>query len=420
LYAAEAVIQYKTRIHVDEDFILSASFAGLARPTILQIVPTLDIGGAERTTVDMARAIVKAGGRALVVSSGGKLVDELVEAGAEHFDMAVKSKNPIVMALNVEHLTRLIAREKVDLVHARSRAPAWSALAAARRTSRPFVTTYHSKVHENPRLKVFYNSVMARGDAVIANSAYTAERIRKVHAPDAARVFTVPRGVDTSSFDPARVTQARIAALRAAWDVENDGRAVFMLPARLTRWKGQALAVEAAAKLHEAGRKDFRLLLVGDAQGRNAYRHELEKNIRDRGLMHLAALTGQCDDMPACYALSDIVLSPSIEPEPFGRTAVEAQAMMRPVIVSDSGGQRETVATPEIANGIEKATGLAVHAGDADALAAAMRTLLDFGSEARSAMGARGRANVLAHFSVEAMAEATLDIYARLLRPSHA
>ncbi|WP_293551937.1 glycosyltransferase family 4 protein [Parvibaculum sp.] len=396
---------------------MSASFAGLARPTILQIVPTLEIGGAERTTVDIARAVVRAGGRALVVSSGGRLTDELAQAGAEHIDMAVQSKNPIVMALNVEHLTRLIVREKVDLVHARSRAPAWSALAAARRTSRPFVTTYHSKVHETPRLKVFYNSVMARGDAVIANSTYTAARIRKVHAPDAARVFTVPRGIDTVYFDPDAVSPARVAALRTKFGIADSVRNIFMLPARLTRWKGQALAVEAAAKLKAKGRDDFLLLLVGDAQGRDAYVQELEKSIRAGGLSVHVRLTGACNDMPAAYALADVVLSPSIEPEPFGRTAVEAQAMRKPVIASDSGGQRETVLTPEHADG--GATGLAVEAGDAATLAAAMAAMLDLDGAERMAMGARGRANVLAHYSVEAMAEATLAIYARLIRPSH-
>lgn len=398
---------------------MSAPFQDLARPTILQIVPTLEIGGAERTTVDIARAIVKAGGRALVVSSGGRLVGEIEAAGAEHIDMAVQSKNPIVMALNVEHLTRLITREKVDLVHARSRAPAWSALAAARRTSRPFVTTYHSKVHENPRLKVFYNSVMARGDAVIANSAYTAARIRKVHAPDAARIFTVPRGIDTAYFDPAAISAARIEGLRAQLKIPDDGRTVFMLPARLTRWKGQELAVEAAARLKAGGRTDFLLLLVGDAQGRDAYQHELEKSIADKGLADFIRLPGRCDDMPAAYALSDVVLSPSIEPEPFGRTAVEAQAMQKPVIASDSGGQRETVLTPENTGGLDRATGLAVDAGGAAALAAAMTIMLDLGPGARAAMGVRGRANVLAHYSVEAMAAATLTIYARLIRPSH-
>lgn len=395
------------------------AFRSLARPTILQIIPTLNIGGAERTTLDIARAIVEAGGRALVASSGGRLVPELVAMGAEHFDMEAKSKNPVVMALNVEHLTRLILREKVDLVHARSRAPAWSALAAARRTSRPFVTTYHSKVHENPRLKVFYNSVMARGDAIIANSAYTAERIARVHAPDAARVFTVPRGIDTHRFDPSVIGEDRLDALRAKWKLHRDGHVTFMLPARLTRWKGQGLAIEAAAALKALHGNVFELLLVGDAQGRNEFENELREMIAARNLDDVVRLTGPCDDMPAAYALCDVVLSPSIEPEPFGRTAVEGQAMEKPVIASDSGGQRETVLTRDMV-GAEKATGFAVRAGDVESLTWAMVGALEMGPDARRAMGARGRANVLDHFSVEAMTNATLDIYANLLKPAHA
>ena len=397
---------------------MSISFQGLNRPTILQIVPTLNIGGAERTTVDMARAIVAAGGRALVASSGGRLVPELLGVGAEHVDLAMKSKNPIIMALNVEHLTRLITREKVDLVHARSRAPAWSALAAARRSSRPFVTTYHSKVHENPRLKVFYNSVMARGDAVIANSEYTASRIAAVHAPDSARIFTVPRGIDTENFANANVSADRLDRLRSAWGLDGETRRIFMLPARLTRWKGQTLSLEAAAALKAAGHKNFLLLLVGDAQGRNEFVNELESLIARFGLETSVRLTGPCNDMPAAYALSDIVLSPSVEAEPFGRTAVEAQAAERPVIVSDSGGQRETVKTAQNA-GADEATGMAFPSGDAHALMGAMAAMIDLSTDDRRAMGARGRANVLRNFSLAAMTDATLAIYARLLAPAH-
>lgn len=395
-------------------------FAGLPRPAILQVIPALETGGAERTTIDIARAIVAAGGRAIVASRGGRMVDELRGVGGEHVEMAVHSKNPVVMALNVERLVRLIEREKVDLVHARSRAPGWSALAAARRARKPFVTTYHSKVHEAPRLKVFYNSVMARGDAVIANSNFTAERIRRVHAPDPARVFTVPRGVDVERFDPHAVAPERLAALWTQWRVGplergDERRAVFLLPARLTRWKGQLAAIMAAARLHAGGRRDFLLLLAGDAQGRDGYTDELHAAVVQSGLEDAVRIVGHCDDMPAAYALADIVLSPAIEPEPFGRVAVEAQAMRRPVIVSDAGGGCETVRTPEEA-GMEHATGLRVPPGDAQALAAAMARLLDLGAGGRAAMGAQGRLNALTHYSVGAMCHATLEVYAELVR----
>lgn len=377
------------------------------RPTILQIVPALETGGAERTTVDMARAIVAAGGRALVASRGGRMVPELAACGAEHVEMAVHSKNPVIMGLNVERLSRLIAREGIDLVHARSRAPAWSALAAARRAHRPFVTTYHSRVHEKPRLKVFYNSVMVRGDAVIANSAYTAANIRAVHAPAEGRIFTVPRGIDIAAFAPPAA--ARIEALARRWGVgeRNAATTIFLHPARLTRWKGQLLSVEAARLLIARGLTDFVLLLAGDAQGRDAYTEELEQKIAEAGLQAHIRLTGHGDDMAAAYALCDCVLSPSTEAEPFGRTAVEAQAASRPIIVSDAGGQRETV--------IEGETGFRVPSGDASALADAMARMMEMGPAARAAMGAAGHQNAATHYSAAAMCATTLGIYARLI-----
>ncbi|MCF8470954.1 MAG: glycosyltransferase family 4 protein [Parvibaculum sp.] len=375
------------------------------RPTILQVLPALETGGAERTAVDIARAIIQAGGRALVASRGGRMVPELIKAGGEHIDMAAQSKNPVVMALNVERLTRIAAREKVDLIHARSRAPAWSALAAAHRARIPFVTTYHSRVHTRPRLKVFYNSVMVRGDAVIANSAYTAAMIRAAHKPDDGRIFTVARGIDIGAFE--QVMPERVAALRAKWQVGDDSGTIFLHPARLTRWKGQALSVEAARLLREQGMEKFTLLLAGDAQGRDDYAAEIGKSIADAGLGAHVRLVGHCDDMPAACALSDAVLSPSITPEPFGRTAVEAQAASRPVIVSDEGGQRETVLDGE--------TGFRVAPNDAAALCGAMARVIALGPEARAEMGRRGHENAATHYSVGAMCEATLSIYARLL-----
>ena len=390
---------------------MSNPFENIAsQPVVLQVVPALETGGAESTTVDVARAVVAAGGRAIVASRGGRMVAELEAAGGTHFEMAVHSKNPVVMALNVERLARLIAREKVGLVHARSRAPAWSALAAARRAKIPFVTTYHSRVHEKPRLKVFYNSVMTRGDAVIANSQFTAGRIRAIHAPDEARIFTVPRGVDIDGLAPEAVAPGRVEALCGRWGLDGDAGTVFLHPARLTRWKGQSVSIEAARLLRTRGVTGFSVLLAGDAQGRDNYAAGLRQEILLADLEAHVRLVGHCDDMAAAYALSDVVLSPSIEAEPFGRTAVEAQAAARPVIVSDAGGQRETVLTAAGA-----ATGLCVPPGDAGALADAMAQLIALGPEGRAAMGARGRAHAAAHYSVAAMCNTTLGIYARLL-----
>lgn len=386
-------------------------------PTVLQIIPSLDTGGAERTTVDMARALVAAGSRALVVSRGGRYVPELERAGAAHIDMPVHSKNPVVMGLNVERLTRLIEKEHVDIVHARSRAPAWSALAAAHRTKRPFVTTYHSKVHERPRLKVFYNSVMTRGAVVIANSDFTAERIRRFHGETGARIVTIPPGTDMAAFDPDGPAAKRGAALRETWG-GGTGDTVFLLAGRLTRWKGQLLAIDALKRMNErmgATAAGAKLVLVGDAQGRTDYENELKAAIAEGGASLRVRLAGHCDDMPAACAAADIVLAPSLDPEPFGRSAVEAEAMRRPVIVADHGGARETVLDAADPGGRAAATGWRVAPGNADALASSMAEALALNEQDRADMGARGRRFVEARYSVEAMTDATLAVYRDLL-----
>ena len=384
------------------------------RPVILQVIPALDAGGAERTTLDMAAAIVAAGGRALVASRGGRKQKELDVCGAEHITLPVHSKNPLTMLANVARLRRLIRTEAVALVHARSRAPAWSALVAAGREGVPFLTTYHSQVHEGPKSKVLYNSVMVRGQAVIANSAYTAERVHRIHQVPWARIETIPRGIDTAFFDPARLDPESVAALRHSFagEMVGDGP-IFLLPARLTRWKGQLVAIEAARHLVSAGETRFRLVLVGDAQGRDAYVEELKAAIAAAGLTSNVVLHDSPADFALAYAAADIVLAPSVEPEPFGRVAVEAQAMERPVIVSDAGGQRETV-TDEAADP-GAGTGLKVPPGDAEALCRAMRHLMAQGQEVRRAIGARGRARALERYTVEAMCGATLQLYRRLL-----
>jgi glycosyltransferase involved in cell wall biosynthesis len=367
----------------------------------------------------MAAALAAQGCRAIVASRGGRLVQELTAAGAEHIELPVHSKNPVVMGLNVERLTRLIEKEQIDIVHARSRAPAWSALAAAHRTKRPFVTTYHSKVHERPRMKVFYNSVMTRGAVVIANSDFTAERIRRFHGETGARIVTIPPGTDMSGFDPKGLAVKRGKELRDAWGA-GTGDTLFLLAGRLTRWKGQLLAIEALRLMTQrlgtaaAGAK---LVLVGDAQGRSDYEDELSAAIAASDLPLRVRIAGHCDDMPAACAAADVVLAPSLDPEPFGRTPVEAEAMARPVIVADHGGARETVIDVSVATGPSTATGWRVAPGDAEALAKAMAEALATNAQDRAAMGARGRDFVVERYSVEAMTNATLAVYRDLLSP---
>ncbi len=381
--------------------------------TVLQIVPDLEAGGAERTTVDIAAALVAAGARALVATTGGRLVPELESLGGEHIAFPAATKNPARILANAGALAAIIRREGVDLIHARSRAPAWSALIAARRTGIPFVTTYHGAYRSVGRLKNAYNGVMARGDVVIANSGFTERLVLDRHPQARGRTEIVYRGTDLSRFDPEAVDEGRVAALRKAWALAEDRR-IVLLPARLTAWKGQEVLIDAAGYLAAAGRMDFDVVLAGDEQGRTGYRDRLVDRMLKAGLGHRVRIVGHCEDVPAAMKLADVVATPSTEPEAFGRSAAEAQAMARPVVVSDIGAVRETVlAPPEAAE--EARTGWRVPPGDAVALARALSAALDLSPEARAAMGARGRAHVLERFSLEAMTSQTLSIYARLL-----
>jgi glycosyltransferase involved in cell wall biosynthesis len=373
---------------------------------LLQVIPALDTGGAEQTTLDVARAVVEAGGRAVVASEGGRMAAELERRGAKLVRMPLDTKNPLVIRANTGRLERLIRDERVSLVHVRSRAPAFSAFAAARRANAPAIATYHGLYASGNPLKRWYNSVMTRGVVTIANSDFTRDHIIAEHglAPD--RVISIPRGIDLARFDPGAVSSERIAALEATYG-KGRGRTRFLLAGRLTRWKGQVLALEAAEQLLDAGRSDFALIMVGDDQGRTAYRQTLTQNILNRGVVGHVLVAGHCDDMPAAYLATDVALAPSLEPEAFGRTAVEPQAMGRPVIAADHGGQRETVVDGE--------TGWLVPPGDADALARAMIEAMDAGPAQRAIMGAAGRARTGRLYSVAAMCEATLNVYAEVL-----
>jgi glycosyltransferase involved in cell wall biosynthesis len=376
--------------------------------TLLQVTPELETGGAEQTTLDVAAAVARAGGRALVASRGGRMATQLEVGGGRLVPMPVDSKNPLTIIGNARRLAGLIRREKVSLVHARSRAPAISALWAARATGTPFVTTYHGVYNARSALKRWYNSVMTRGDLVIANSAYTCEQILAKYPVDPGRVITIPRGVDLARFDPAQVPPERVETLQKAWGIgPGDGRRKFLLGGRLTRWKGQGLLIEAAARLRAMGEDDFLILLAGDDQGRSAYRRELSEAIAAEGLENHVRLVGHCDDMPAAYLLCDFACAPSLDPEPFGRTAVEPQAMGRPVLAADHGATRETV--------VEGQTGWRVAPGDPDAWAQALQTAIDTSAERAAEMGRAGQARARGLYSVDAMCAATLDVYRRVL-----
>ncbi|MCI3131140.1 glycosyltransferase family 4 protein [Phenylobacterium aquaticum] len=376
--------------------------------TLLQVVPELETGGAEQTTIDVAQAVVRAGGKALVAARGGRMVARLEADGGRLVPMPVQSKNPLVMLGNAARLVDLIRKEKVTLVHARSRAPAFSALWAAHATGTPFVATYHGVYKAKSGLKRWYNAVMTRGDLVIANSDYTRDHVLAEHSLAAERIVSIPRGVDLERFDPARVTPERIEALRRAWGLPvDDPRTSFLLGGRLTRIKGHLSIVEAAASLKAKGRDDFVIIFAGDDQGRTGYREEVEAAIAAAGLNDQIKVVGHCDDMPAAYLLADVAMLPTIVPESFGRTAVEPQAMGRPVLASNHGGVTETV--------LPGKTGWLVKVDDAPAWAVAIAKAIDVGPEKRARMGETAAKRARQLYSAEAMCNATLAAYERVL-----
>jgi glycosyltransferase involved in cell wall biosynthesis len=377
--------------------------------SVLQITPELNAGGVERTTIEMAEAVKRAGGLALVASAGGRLEPDLEAAGGELIRLPVNQKHPFTVAANAFRLAAVARRRAVNIIHARSRAPAWSALLAARLAGVPFVTTFHGIYNARSSLKRLYNSVMARGDVVIANSEYTREHVLECYDADPARVVAIPRGVDLDVFDRDAIGQAEIVALRAAWGLApNDARCVVLAPARLTRWKGHLVLVEAVALIERRRPGAIKAILAGDAQGRQSYAEEIARTIGELGLQDAVAIVGHVGQMPVAFAASDMAVFPVTEPEAFGRGAVEAQAMGVPVIASNFGGYTETV--------IEGETGYLTPPGVAGALAGAIERLVDAGAGAREEMGRKGRDRARRLYSKAALQSATLAVYQRVLR----
>lgn len=371
-------------------------------------MPSLITGGVERGALDVAASLVEAGCTSLIASSGGPMVHELERYRSRHFKLPVDAKTPWAIWKNIERLADLIRAENVDLVHARSRAPAWSAYYAARRTHRPFVTTFHGTYNFSGGLKHRYNAIMTKGDRVIAISDFIAGHIAEHYKIDPAIIRVIPRGIDEVQLDPARVTQERVIQLATQWRLGSDVP-VITLPGRLTRWKGHTVLIDALAKLPH---RDFLCLFVGSEGRRSEYRKELEAQVLERGLGGSVRIVGECRDMAAAYMLSDVVVSASTDPEAFGRVAAEASAMGRPVVATDHGGARETVKPGE--------TGWLVPPGNADALAEAIQQALSLSEKQRVALGKRGRAYILSRFTKKRMCEATLAVYREVLDEFHA
>ncbi len=379
---------------------------------VLQVIPDMGTGGAEKTTLDIANELVRLGWNSTVTSNGGRLVSALEAGGSTHLKMSMHSKNPITIITNGFRLARIIKAENISIIHARSRAPAWSALIAARLTDIPFVTTYHGAYSQSGRLKALYNSIMARADAVIANSHWTADLIRKRHPWSHDKISVIHRGTDFDEFAPKAISDERLKNIKSTWNIKNDDFVVLKL-ARLTDWKGQKYLIEAVALIIEEF-PHVKLVLAGDAQGRDTYRNQLMDLIKKYDLQKKVILPGHCDDPAAAMATSHAVVVASTDAEAFGRAAVEASAFEKPLIVTRIGAVVETVlAEPEVTKA--KATGWKVPPANAAEMARALKELLLSSKDEQNAIGKRARAYVTASFSLQNMCSKTISVYNALL-----
>ena len=387
----------------------------LSHATILQIVPDLQSGEVLRTMLDITTALTEAGATSLIACEGGRMVSELQAKGGIWIPFPAGARNPLTMALNVRRLAHLIEAERVDLIHAHSRAPGWVAYGATRLTKTPFVTTFHPSYATQNTLKLRYNSVMARGDAVITSSLQTADLIARLYPPASGRVYVVHHGTDFRLFAPNAVHPSQVEALRREWRAAPDDR-IVLLAGRLTPGKGQKVLIEAARLLIASGLVGTKFILAGDDLGRGSHGRELDKLIEKARLKGIVARAADCEDRPAALLAASVAVVPSTEPQALGRVPVEAQAMGTPVVVSDLGAAAEIVLAPPAVEASAR-TGWLVPPGDAIALARAISAALGLGAAARDALSLRARAHVTRHFSHEHISSETLAIYAALLEP---
>ena len=378
----------------------------ITRPVIVQILPALNRGGVERGTVEIAKAIIDRGYKAVVISNGGLFETQLVRLGATVHRLPVNSKNPFKWLFIRAQLAAILRAEGADIVHVRSRAPAWIALPVAKRLSIPTVATIHSKFVPHNALKHLYNRKMLKADSVIAISAFIKSIIVKhyVKYRPADTVTVIHRGVDTAIFDPASVTQQRIIRESERLNLPEDGR-VIMLPARPTSWKGHEILINAVAALN---RPDVTLLLLGAGDGAPRFVTGLEQLARKTGLDGRLRIATGSDDMAAALMLADVIAMPSTVPEPFGRVAVEAGAMGRPVVAFNHGGAVESV--------LDGQTGWLAEPGDLSDLSRALVAALDLSQAKRAALAKKARAHITKSFSKEKMCQKTLEIYDELLQ----
>lgn len=369
----------------------------------MQIVPALETGGVERGTIEVAYALKNAGFSPVVASQGGRLVQKLVDMDIEHWTLPLAEKNPYAVMKCYGGLRRLMKRLPIQVVHARSRLPAWISYALCREQKIPFVTTFHGAYNFTHPLKHFYNSIMVKGQRVIAISEFIGRHIEENYKVDKDHLSIINRGVDVHMFRPSQMVLERANQLKLSWGLD-PARPIILFPGRLTPWKGQRILIEA---LHK---KPFNVqcVFLGDPQGRRGYLQSLQEIVQNYGLQSCVKFVHHVDDMPAAYALADVVVHASTDPEAFGRVIIEAMAMEKPVIASALGAPLDIIQSGR--------TGWLVPPGDPLLLADALENVLLLSSDKLRAVGASAAQHVRSCYSQEQMCAATLKVYEDLLR----
>ncbi len=382
------------------------SVTNIVQPVIVQIVPQMNRGGVERGTVEIAEAISARGWKAVVICNGGRMENQLRRAGAEVYTLPVDTKNPLKWPAVRRRLKAVLLSVGADIVHVRSRAPAWIALPLTRAMGVHSISTIHSKFVPQNFVKRIYNQKMLSADGIIAISDYVKSVITSHYSEAVSEkaIQVIHRGVDLDVFDPAKVSQHRIVRLSETLNLPDDGP-VVMLPARATEWKGHAPLIEAVARLEA---KDVTLLLLGAGDGHSRFIERLRALAIKTGLDGRLRIASGTDDMPAALMLADVVAMPSTIPEPFGRVALEAEAMGRPVVAFKHGGAIESIQEGE--------TGWLAEPNNVEDLARCLQLALKLGPRQRTIWAKRARAHVESAFSTQQMCEKTLEIYADFLQ----
>lgn len=374
------------------------------KPVVLQVLPELNQGGVELGTIEIASELQKKGIKNFVASAGGRMTYNLDRCKVPHFTLPLKTKNPLKLWLNYRRLVKIIKENDINIVHARSRAPAWSAYWAAKKTGAKFLTTFHGTYGLGPKgIKKFYNRVMTYGDIVIAISNHIKQHILQNYNCDEKKIRLIHRCVNMDNFDVEKMTAERMIKLIDEYHLPED-KPIILLIGRLTRWKGQKLMIEALEMIKD---KDFFCVFVGDDQGRNYYTEELKNDIKAKGLEGHFAFVRHITDVPAMMMISEVVVSASLEPEAFGRIAAEGEAMGRIVIASDIGGSLENI--------VNGKTGKLFKNGDARSLADALTWAFSLSTEERQQIGQAAIEYVKQNFTKQIMCDKTLAVYQELV-----